>query len=1297
MSHELIRLSFISSRSSNARTQCSANEYAAINRTRTIERLVGGYLQYQNKYSSPPTRKPPPTTDSSLAEFVTEPTLTTTSTMTAELNSEPVSSTIQNHISTTVFASSTENLDSDGWLLTTTTTSKPTTTTIPAITTTTMTRRRATNPPRVVTRPSYYDIRQNSNKPSIMGSSASSSSSAPTEDFTSPTKSSIGGKLNTKIFFKRKNETQPNRGATYFVSKPTDTIKVPASAESKLISSNSLGSASQIKIATTSLPIFANEKTTRLPTKSHYLTDSLEDAALLEIDQELDNWDNGLLRASAGAGLESAGESGTSKPESKKTLSDQVAEGKYGLIQKELFEKPIKRPGVLSYDKNPEVPKDTKNNYGGLEEEEIWLAEDHILVLAGGALSSNGKESEWVPIDAYEAPKRPVKIPNNPEVPPPFPVQLEENGPIQFIGNNQAPFFGAFPNGSVPPPPFPSGPGINQGPFPPPPGGYNPSNLPPWPGSIQNFTTENGYNYPPPVENPFLTYGPPPPLGYPPGAPPFGVGPPAGPFINGSLENANNTLDYPDEDDPSLYYPPPYSFIYKNNYSNPVPPGPLVPGIVLPPPPNFFTRLEGSLSNGQKSNRTALRKRPPQRVPIVRPHKIPGSTGDSIPPPQLPPFTKITKLTTTNLPPTIRRPTTTLPPTTTLRTTIPPRLVNNNQQNVYIPKYKDRENIVINYEPPQLPPVRHHHFHQQQPAKPVVLPQFQLDDHIEDHYQTNTVEPPPATKTVTQLKKVNDPLIKFIGSNVHSNSNNGGGGGNPIYVEYFDAQKHHRPSSTSTPGPTYIPVTREPSSSPGFDYDKYLYVTPQPEIRPNGEPPQLPIHTQPDIIYQQLLPIEHPVKSPPSFNHEVETIRQTLNYYQTQPQLIPLSGSGESDAYQNQMPRTPKAKPVYQYSFDMTEGGGNSVGSTSPKYVQSSIRPSLLDTTPFKPMVQYSAPLGSQADKDGFKPFPPSAAYFSTTTPISLPVSTPRPTKTRSKLLPVVSQHGQQRPSQQFNLNGDHLYNVQFGPVVDGFATFNGNGQRGSGYLRNVKPGTSFSGYYYDTPATQQYSHQQQQPAVQQHHTATDPYMQQIAALRQKLRHHSTFHEFYQHPNYNHFNGSSSLRFYPGQAQQLPRPNSRFTDNHNYNHRLEQQQQQQHNLLAPQSQNAQYYSRIQSHPQTAQQQQQASYLSLEKDILVNYKYPLPAANPDAETLPAEFLEEHRRPTQQQRPNLYSPPQQFQFNQNQQQFIQYRLPGDQAHVYFLTPQENRNHRQAKSISGSTGTSGSTTEATIKRRR
>lgn len=188
-----------------------------------------------------------------------------------------------------------------------------------------------------------------------------------------------------------------------------------------------------------------------------------------------------------------------------KTLAQQIFEGKYGLIHKELFNDIPSRPGILSYNINPEVPKDNINNLGGLDPDEIWLAENHLLVLKGGNFSN--KKVKWSYIDNYIAPLRQVKISENPKIPPPFPIQLEDNGPIDFV----------TVNGST----------------------WNPIFHPQFP----------------PIQGPPL----------------------------------NTTFD---EDDQSLFYPPKYDFTYAQENSTRVPPGPLVPGIVLPPPPNFFGPLE---------------------------------------------------------------------------------------------------------------------------------------------------------------------------------------------------------------------------------------------------------------------------------------------------------------------------------------------------------------------------------------------------------------------------------------------------------------------------------------------------------------------------------------------------------------------------------------------------------------------------------------------------------------------------------------------------------------------------------
>lgn len=307
-----------------------------------------------------------------------------------------------------------------------------------------------------------------------------------------------------------------------------------------------------------------------------------------------------FVESGAGEGKDES--SGAKKQDdSKKTLADQVADGKYALIQDELFSKKPKRPGIISYLPNPEVPNDTADNLGGLSSDEIWLAEDHLLVLKGGNLNSANDKEPWKPIDDYEAPPRQVKIPDNPKVPPPFLVQLEENGPLQFIGDNQLPLINPFTNESLllfHENGFPktetysrdkanlyARPGApNAIPF------NSTATYGSGGGSIDNnnnFTFSNPFLSPRPEHIPGFV-GPPPPFG-----PPFGPFP----FMpNGSLENSNFT-DFIDEEDPSFYYPPPYSFVYKPNYTNAVEPGPLVPGIILPPPPNFFGRLTSTRKN----------------------------------------------------------------------------------------------------------------------------------------------------------------------------------------------------------------------------------------------------------------------------------------------------------------------------------------------------------------------------------------------------------------------------------------------------------------------------------------------------------------------------------------------------------------------------------------------------------------------------------------------------------------------------------------------------------------------------
>ncbi|XP_076387730.1 uncharacterized protein LOC105662501 isoform X1 [Megachile rotundata] len=310
-------------------------------------------------------------------------------------------------------------------------------------------------------------------------------------------------------------------------------------------------------------------------------------------------WDDGILLSSAGSGKEGK-PNRKDEDDEKKTLSQQVKEGKYGLIQDEIYAKPPKRPGIISYLGNPEVPKDTINNLGGLDEDDIWLAENHVLVLRGGKFpghESTQKDSRtWPPIDNYKAPRRQVKIPSKPKVPPPFPVQLTEGGPIQIIGPNgtqdigngtdykkdplftkglleeDGPLFAVISNGTI----LMSNQKNASG-------EENPESLPP--GNFPSF---------------------------------YHAIPPGAVFVPPPV----NQSDY-DEEDQSIYYPPPYSFQYQQDNTTAVPPGPLVPGIILPPPPDFFSPLEDKKPTTKKyPKRPTTTPSPRPRPTYLPPRKL---------------------------------------------------------------------------------------------------------------------------------------------------------------------------------------------------------------------------------------------------------------------------------------------------------------------------------------------------------------------------------------------------------------------------------------------------------------------------------------------------------------------------------------------------------------------------------------------------------------------------------------------------------------------------------------------------
>ncbi|KAL6256958.1 hypothetical protein P5V15_011893 [Pogonomyrmex californicus] len=342
-------------------------------------------------------------------------------------------------------------------------------------------------------------------------------------------------------------------------------------------------------------------------------------------------WDDGILMSAAGNSKEGksnrdrGGGGGSNDDEDeKKTLSQQVKEGKYGLIQNEIYGERPKRPGIISYLGNPEVPKDTIDNLGGLDEEEIWLAENHVLVLRGGKFpeheqkgqqaSSDGEQPNWPPIDDYKAPKRQVKIPARPKIPPPFPVQLTEGGPVQIIGPNgtaeeigngtldystnplytkgllpgEGPFFAISPNGTVYTPDlgFPGNFSVDE-------------------KSSRGNNDRNGIKPEPPPLHGAL--------------PPFYHAIPPGAIF---VPPPGNQSDY-DEEDQSIYYPPPYSFYYPQDNTTAVPPGPLVPGIILPPPPDFFSALDDKKTTTKKYTKRPTTTPSPETRPTYLPPRKP--------------------------------------------------------------------------------------------------------------------------------------------------------------------------------------------------------------------------------------------------------------------------------------------------------------------------------------------------------------------------------------------------------------------------------------------------------------------------------------------------------------------------------------------------------------------------------------------------------------------------------------------------------------------------------------------------
>ena len=597
-----------------------------------------------------------------------------------------------------------------------------------------------------------------------------------------------------------------------------------------------------------------------------------------EID-EMNNLDYGLMTMSAaGEGNNKTDDevlskttSNSNKDESKKTLSDQIAEGKYGLIEKELFSKTPKAPGIISYKVNPETPNDNDKNFGGLRKDEIWLAEDHLLVLKGGIPNERADDEDWKPIDDYEAPKRPVKIPINPRVPPPFPVQLADNGPLQFIGNNQFSLVNTFANETGL---FNNEKGTTKT------NSADKTNIFTGYGTVKNFTKDQVHDVIPPPpwlynnnnKDDLLKQFP------------FNL-----PLPN--LDPTNKSDEF-DEDDPSLFYPPPYSFVYHVNYTNLAPVGPLVPGIILPPPPNFFSVYHPE------------QDRKPIKTPIDVLHRIQDNHLKS-------------RLTTSSPLPSTPSPVAVIP----LREVVRNSKVSPSQA----PKVKSTTLRTTVY---------------------TTTPNTVRKAVEKQKFDTTTLKLHPVyvpASVTTKLYSTTTPKSTVINNQIYKN-NDYGSQKHPIYFEYFDARtsnpikppyiqsdyesKYTNPSiySQTTPTPIYKETikSKKPKTfytpqfisttiSPASIDAKYLYVTAKPEniygsVISSVKPyPSTTEASSQSISYNSAInvPQKPLILKPVKFDEEIDAIRQTLDYYGGNKYNFPQ--------------KKPKVKAIYEFSFEANQ------------------------------------------------------------------------------------------------------------------------------------------------------------------------------------------------------------------------------------------------------------------------------------------------------------------------------------------------------------------------------------------
>lgn len=988
-------------------------------------------------------------------------------------------------------------------------------------------------------------------------------------------------------------------------------------------------------------------------------------------------WDDGMLMSSAGEGK---GPNGKMKEddEDKKTLSDQVAEGKYGLIQNEIFSKAPKRPGILSYEPNSETrSKDNLQNLGGLKKDEIWLAEDHLLVLKGGSFPERTKEAEnrpWPPIDSYEAPKRQVKLPQKPKVPPPFPVRLSDDGPLIFLtpnGSIPAPLYPPFPTGEgegpLPPPPFifPDGeiyaPGDDQrnsttgeAPLPSPPFPFLPGNASE--GAFPYFTSINGSF----------------PEGFPPGA--------------AFLPPPSNQTDLYDEDDPSIYYPPPYNFSYHTDYKSNVPAGPLVPGIILPPPPDFFAPLEENTETnkptGTISNTNTRSKSTPKRplsIPAVQrgKYKTRPTTTETI-------TTTTTDLPTTTSTPEIEIVTTPkrrkpqrvipIPPRNPVRVhNLPDEIVT--KPKTEKPVYKTRTKLTskpltvsVLYDYPE--PI----FDNKTPTtteKPYIIYKVQQKTPIEvakdvtstsvplRAYYTQNDEPTTKLQPVYNNRRPNeDAIASFYFFDEQPKSS-------PAPETYFDGRNY------------YKTVPSQPSNTQNYNYNSQGGFSPSVDVAygsydQNDALFLWPQKHGPRTLTQEYFSVQNPRQQvyvqqakqrPDPFYQQIADIQQTIELYTTKRP----KGHSHRAHLHKQKPIT--ARPVYQFSYD-----------AKPRPEKLTFRAPKLDPEPFRPMVSYSKPFNLENEFNAISPTV-SPGYPQQYLVENLQVTTESPTS--SRYYPKNKLRDEDYEDAIYNKEASPQININHIPVQTGKPVLYVN------KYPSTTPNPISHGYYtkqdekyFDDITKNSFDVFGQKLEDGTHDinglavtppigTAKAPvdnilnqYAYEIVDLQNPnaptLHKDTLVNDRLPRPDINPYSenmreGSPnaelvqqtnppSLQHDTDVNNKHPRPeidpDSEFIPipNPNSGHRKGQQYRVQTQVQRPQYTGEQY---------------DLNGPSLADDTAVNYKRPLPPLNPDAEWIqPVRAVGEGR-------PGSY---------------VSYRLPGEGAHVYFLTPQAAQATRQ-----------------------